>query len=83
MSSTAVLVRSFEQSNPPSNTQTIEHGSMVREHEHRAELSQPYGLIKCNMLPGASGALAGSVKFLLMVSLFHPCMVGSMSGGFA
>ena len=30
--------------------------------------------------------LAGSnvgVKVLLMASLFHPCMVGSMSGGFA
>ena len=38
------------------------------------------------MLSGASGVLAGSsvgVEVLLMASLFHPCMVGSMSGGFA
>ena len=36
------------------------------------------------MLFGAAGVFAGSsvgVKVLLMVSLFHPCMVGSMSGG--
>ena len=40
----------------------------------------------CKMLSGAAGVLAGSsvgVKVLLMASLFHPCMVGSMSGGFA
>ena len=35
--STAMLVYSLEQSNPPSHPQTIVQGSMAREHEHRAD----------------------------------------------
>ena len=77
MSSTAVVVCSFEQSNPPSHPQEIVHGSMEREHEHRAELSQPH-LINWKMLSGAVGVLAGSVKFLLMASLFYPSWLGQL-----
>ena len=43
------FVCSFEQSNPPAHPHQIVHGSTVREHEHRAELSQPH-LINCKML---------------------------------
>ena len=53
MSSTAVLVYSFEQSNPPSHPQHIVPGSMAREHEHRADfrLSQPHLITNyCKML---------------------------------
>ena len=37
MYSTAILVCSLEQSNPPSHPQNSVHGSMAREHEHRAD----------------------------------------------
>ena len=40
----------------------------------------------CKMLSGAAGMLAGNgvgVQVLLMAYLFHTCMVGSISGGFA
>ena len=70
-----VLVRTVQSTCTPTSDCTWQHG---------ARAGTPGGTFTTtlNQLQYAIRSSVG-VMILLMASLFHPCMVGSMSGGFA
>ena len=81
----SVLIRTAQSTFTPTEYCTWQHGARTWTPGGFSTFTATH-IHYCKLQSRALGVLAGSsvgVKVLLMASLFHPCMAGSMSGGFA